>query len=56
MSFAVHELTRGWTFRETGSKDEWLRVARVPTNVHLDLLANNKYVIMYPRLAPQCLT
>ncbi|OQO05896.1 hypothetical protein B0A48_09992 [Cryoendolithus antarcticus] len=32
------ELTAGWSFRQTDTEDEWLRVTRVPTNVHLDLL------------------
>jgi len=44
MSVVVHELTKDWSFRQKDSEVEgpWLPVARVPTNVHLDLLANNK--------------
>ncbi|GAB7345318.1 hypothetical protein MBLNU457_3673t1 [Dothideomycetes sp. NU457] len=37
----VHTLTTGWEFKETGT-EEWLPVARVPTNVHLDLMDNDK--------------
>lgn len=35
-------LTSGWSFKQTDT-DEWLSVARVPTNVHLDLLNHEKY-------------
>ncbi|KAF2431537.1 beta-mannosidase precursor [Tothia fuscella] len=42
MSIALHELTKGWSFKQTSSEEDWLPVARVPTNVHLDLLANEK--------------
>lgn len=42
MALVVHELTKEWSFKEKDS-EEWLPVARVPTNVHLDLLANKKY-------------
>ncbi|KAK6433546.1 hypothetical protein LTR95_010270, partial [Oleoguttula sp. CCFEE 5521] len=38
------ELTTGWTFRQTDGDDEWLSVARVPTNVHLDLLDHKQQV------------
>ncbi|QDS77809.1 hypothetical protein FKW77_005818 [Venturia effusa] len=41
MTLAHYELTTGWQFKETGS-DEWLPVLRVPTNVHIDLIANKK--------------
>ena len=34
-------LTEGWSFKQT-DKEEWLSVARVPTNVHLDLLDHKK--------------
>jgi hypothetical protein len=44
MSVIVHELTKGWSFRQTDSEEEWAPVARVPSNVHLDLLANKRYV------------
>jgi len=40
---AVHMLETGWQFKQTDS-DEWLPVARVPTNVHLDLIDNKKSV------------
>lgn len=36
------KLTSGWSFKQTDT-DEWLSVARVPTNVHLDLLDHDKY-------------
>lgn len=41
---ASHQLTTGWSFKQTDetSDDAWLPVARVPTNVHLDLMDNNK--------------
>lgn len=41
MTLAYYELTTGWKFKETGA-DEWLPVLRVPTNVHIDLIANEK--------------
>ena len=39
-----HELTTGWQFKQTHdqSAGAWLSVAKVPTNVHLDLLAHEK--------------
>jgi len=37
----VLTLTTGWEFKQTGAK-QWLPVAKVPTNVHLDLLDNEK--------------
>jgi beta-mannosidase len=33
------DLSDGWEFSQAGS-NEWLPVARVPTNIHLDLIAN----------------
>ncbi|KXJ88717.1 glycoside hydrolase superfamily [Microdochium bolleyi] len=37
-----HDLSTGWTFRETGGTSQaWLPVAKVPSQVHLDLLAND---------------
>lgn len=44
--FESRQLTSGWSFKESGAK-EWLPVARVPTNVHLDLLDNDKYAIKF---------
>lgn len=41
MTLAHYELTKGWRFKETGSED-WLPVLQVPTNVHIDLIANKK--------------
>jgi beta-mannosidase len=43
----VHHLTAGWTFKQTDKtgEDVWLPVKRVPTNVHLDLIDNGKYVV-----------
>jgi beta-mannosidase len=35
------EVRKGWQFKQTDT-NEWLPVARVPTNVHLDLLDNKK--------------
>jgi beta-mannosidase len=46
-ALAAHHLTEGWTFKQADDtrEDAWLPVARVPTNVHLDLIDNGKYVI-----------
>lgn len=48
-AMAVHRLTDGWSFRQTDDTagDAWLPVKRVPTNVHLDLIDNGKYVITW---------
>jgi hypothetical protein len=45
-------LTDGWTFKQADdtSKDAWLPVKRVPTNIHLDLIANGRYVITWRRI------
>ncbi|KAK5107531.1 hypothetical protein LTR62_001061 [Meristemomyces frigidus] len=37
----VQELDTGWQFKQADT-EEWLPVARVPTNVHLDLIDNKK--------------
>ncbi|KAI9753775.1 MAG: Leucine aminopeptidase 1 [Chaenotheca gracillima] len=37
----VQELAKGWEFKQTDTT-EWLPVAKVPTNVHLDLIDNKK--------------
>ncbi|KAM0515267.1 hypothetical protein ACHAPE_006224 [Trichoderma viride] len=43
MSRQSTQLTSGWTFRQhQGPSTEWLSVAKVPTQVHIDLLANKK--------------
>jgi beta-mannosidase len=44
---SVRELTDGWTFKQADDTFEnaWLPVKRVPTNVHLDLIDNAKYVV-----------
>lgn len=39
--FESTQLTSDWSFKQT-DKEEWLSVARVPTNVHLDLLQHEK--------------
>lgn len=46
----TYELSKGWVLRQTPSNEdsEWLAVERVPTNVHLDLIANDKYVCYPP--------
>ncbi|KAI4762453.1 putative beta-mannosidase [Aureobasidium sp. EXF-3400] len=36
----VHELKESWEFKQT-DLDNWMPVKTVPTNVHLDLIANN---------------
>jgi hypothetical protein len=45
----IHQLTDGWTFKQAQDEgeDAWLPVKRVPTNVHLDLIDNGKYVITW---------
>jgi len=35
----VHELSSGWQFKQSDTED-WHSVAKVPTNVHLDLVDN----------------
>lgn len=37
------ELSSGWEFKQQDDKD-WLPVRRVPSEVHVDLLAHKKYV------------
>lgn len=41
-AFQSQRLSSGWSFKQTDTED-WLPVARVPTNVHLDLLDHDKY-------------
>lgn len=41
MSCSRVELHAGWEFKEQHD-DKWLPVAQVPTQVHMDLLANEK--------------
>ncbi|KAF2843698.1 glycoside hydrolase family 2 protein [Patellaria atrata CBS 101060] len=43
-ALSVTDLTDGWFFKQKNesSEDAWLSVARVPTNVHLDLLDHEK--------------
>lgn len=40
-AMAVQEVSSGWQLKQTDTED-WLPVARVPTNVHLDLMDNKK--------------
>ncbi|OTA85292.1 glycoside hydrolase family 2 protein [Hypoxylon sp. CO27-5] len=44
MAVTMHPLEHGWTFRQSDSSsgDDWLPVEKVPTQVHIDLIANNK--------------
>ena len=43
MSRSRVEISQGWSFKQQdASSDEWLPVASVPSEVHLDLLANKK--------------
>ena len=37
----VRELAEGWQFKQT-DLTAWMPVARVPTNVHLDLMDNDQ--------------
>jgi beta-mannosidase len=45
-ALCVKQLTDGWTFRQADDTAEnaWMSVRKVPTNVHLDLMDNGKYV------------
>ncbi|KAF3071314.1 Beta-mannosidase B [Daldinia childiae] len=43
MASTKHILDQGWTFQQSNiSSDDWLPVQKVPSQVHIDLLANNK--------------
>lgn len=45
MAHSKTELSTGWTLKQhDDSSDDWLSVASVPSQVHVDLLAHNKYV------------
>lgn len=37
----TEDLVEGWEFKQSDT-DDWMPVKRVPTNVHLDLMANDK--------------
>jgi beta-mannosidase len=41
---SVHELAKGWFFKQTddNASDAWLSVEKVPSQVHLDLMAHGK--------------
>ena len=41
-AMTVHDLVNEWEFKQT-DLEEWMPVERVPTNVHLDLMANKKW-------------
>ncbi|KAK4985622.1 hypothetical protein LTR66_008112 [Elasticomyces elasticus] len=40
-AMVIDELSKGWSFKQSDA-NEWLPVACVPTNVHLDLIENKK--------------
>ncbi|KAK2004343.1 family 2 glycosyl hydrolase [Colletotrichum falcatum] len=44
MALLRHDLSSGWAFRQQDdvSENPWLPVPKVPSQVHVDLLANNK--------------
>ncbi|KAI1403461.1 glycoside hydrolase family 2 protein [Hypoxylon fuscum] len=44
MALTRHNLDHGWAFRQgdSSSADDWLPVQKVPSQVHMDLLANQK--------------
>lgn len=53
MSIIVHQLDHGWSFSQAdGDNDEWLPVAVVPTNLHLDLLKHKKYANLHINIIP----
>jgi len=39
-------LDHGWRVRQADGDGEWLRVSKVPTNIHVDLLAAKKYAAL----------
>lgn len=41
-ALVAQELSQNWQFKQADT-EEWLPVARVPTNVHLDLIDTKKY-------------
>lgn len=43
-------LDHGWEVKRADGDEEWLPVAVMPTNIHLDLIAHKKYAILdsYP--------
>lgn len=44
-ALSVQQLSKGWTFKQgDDAEDSWMPVKSVPTNVHLDLMDNGKYV------------
>jgi beta-mannosidase len=45
----IDKLSEGWTFKQADNttKDAWMPVKKVPTNVHLDLMNNGKYVLTF---------
>lgn len=45
----VVDITDGWTFKQTDT-EEWMPVAQFPTNVHLDLMHNEKYTASATRV------
>ncbi|EUC29834.1 glycoside hydrolase family 2 protein [Bipolaris zeicola 26-R-13] len=43
ITFNAHRLVEGWTFKQADdTEDSWMPVKSVPTNVHLDLMDNDK--------------
>lgn len=42
-AMAVQELSKNWYFKQTDTGN-WMPVAHVPTNVHLDLMDNKRFV------------
>ncbi|WYZ45930.1 hypothetical protein EsH8_IX_000155 [Colletotrichum jinshuiense] len=44
MAILRHEISSGWTFKQKDddSENPWLPVPKIPSQVHVDLLANNK--------------
>ena len=48
----VDRLSEGWAFKQADdtTKDVWMPVKKVPTNVHLDLMDNGKYVVTFRML------
>ena len=46
-NLATYPLTDGWTFKQADDEVQgnWMPVKKVPTNVHLDLIDNGKYVL-----------
>lgn len=51
MQKSTRELNTGWSMKQADdiSDECWLPVKRVPSQVHIDLIANEKYALLTGR-------